>query len=518
MSAAARSAGRSIRLPDSAEHPAAAQWRPGQALAHRRRQRLGACMSVDADRGLVFVPTGSASPDFYGGKRLGSNRFANSLLALDAMTGKLSLASATGASRPVGLRPRRAARAGGSGAARDGRSRPSCRRPRPACCSCSSATLASRCFPWWSSACRRATSPANRPPPRSRSPSRPRWSRRRRSIRRSLGHHFLGSRQVPRLHRAATAMKAYSRRPTRAAPFCRRATSVASTGAAWHSIRAASASSRPSIICRWWSRSSPPRNWTSSARSGRYPRAGVRASDRARCTRCGASRCCRRGDCRARRRRGARWSASICARTESSGRCRSARPKALAPWFVPVRDFGMPNMGGPIVTAGDLVFVGAAMDSYIRAFDLETGRELWKHRLPAGGQATPMTYRAGHDHRQFVVIAAGGHGGARHAARRLPHCLCTAGRNESLAIPDDDPLALLANAALAQRSPPTACLAASTLVNRGSGMPVTADPGSGRYLAAKNLSMRTDNTNTRINAAVGHYFEPGSGVEIKWVY
>jgi quinoprotein glucose dehydrogenase len=83
----------------------------------------------------------------------------------------------------------------------------------------------------------------------------------------------------------------------------------------------------------------------------------------------------------------------------------------IGPWFAPTRNFGTPHMGGPIATAGDLVFVGAAMDSYFRAFDLETGRELWKYRLPAGGQATPMTYRAGRDHRQFVVIAAGGHGG-----------------------------------------------------------------------------------------------------------
>jgi quinoprotein glucose dehydrogenase len=83
----------------------------------------------------------------------------------------------------------------------------------------------------------------------------------------------------------------------------------------------------------------------------------------------------------------------------------------LGPWFAPTRNFGTPNMGGPIATAGDLVFVGAAMDSYFRAFDIETGRELWKYRLPAGGQATPMTYRAGRDQRQFIVIAAGGHGG-----------------------------------------------------------------------------------------------------------
>jgi quinoprotein glucose dehydrogenase len=50
------------------------------------------------------------------------------------------------------------------------------------------------------------------------------------------------------------------------------------------------------------------------------------------------------------------------------------------------------------------------MDNYLRAFDLETGKELWKGRLPAGAQATPMTYRLGEDGRQFVVIAAGGHG------------------------------------------------------------------------------------------------------------
>jgi quinoprotein glucose dehydrogenase len=83
--------------------------------------------------------------------------------------------------------------------------------------------------------------------------------------------------------------------------------------------------------------------------------------------------------------------------------------EGIGPWFAPTRTFGTPNLGGPIATAGDLVFVGAAMDGYFRAFDLETGRELWKHRLPAGGQATPMTYRAGPKHRQFVVIVAGGH-------------------------------------------------------------------------------------------------------------
>ena len=71
--------------------------------------------------------------------------------------------------------------------------------------------------------------------------------------------------------------------------------------------------------------------------------------------------------------------------------------------------WGTPNMGGPIVTAGGLVFIGAAMDDYLRAFHVETGEELWKGRLPAGGQATPMTYRLHENGKQYVVIAAGGH-------------------------------------------------------------------------------------------------------------
>ncbi len=81
----------------------------------------------------------------------------------------------------------------------------------------------------------------------------------------------------------------------------------------------------------------------------------------------------------------------------------------LAPVPLPVR-WGAPNMGGPMITGGDLVLIGAAADDYIRAFDVETGDELWKCRLPAGGQATPMTFRLPETGKQFVVIAAGGHG------------------------------------------------------------------------------------------------------------
>jgi quinoprotein glucose dehydrogenase len=68
---------------------------------------------------------------------------------------------------------------------------------------------------------------------------------------------------------------------------------------------------------------------------------------------------------------------------------------------------GTPNFGGPITTASGLVFIGAAMEDYLRAFVAATGKELWRGRLPAGGQATPMTYVW--KGRQYVVIAAGGH-------------------------------------------------------------------------------------------------------------
>jgi quinoprotein glucose dehydrogenase len=77
------------------------------------------------------------------------------------------------------------------------------------------------------------------------------------------------------------------------------------------------------------------------------------------------------------------------------------------PFYTPER-WGSPNIGGPMVTAGGLVFIAATMDKKIRAFDAKSGAKVWEGKLPAFGMATPMTYEA--DGRQYVVIAAGGHG------------------------------------------------------------------------------------------------------------
>jgi quinoprotein glucose dehydrogenase len=75
---------------------------------------------------------------------------------------------------------------------------------------------------------------------------------------------------------------------------------------------------------------------------------------------------------------------------------------------VPGKGWGTINLGGPIATASGLVFTAAGRDGYIRAYDSETGKMLWENQLPAGGQATPMTYTFGGH--QYLVICAGGHG------------------------------------------------------------------------------------------------------------
>ena len=72
-------------------------------------------------------------------------------------------------------------------------------------------------------------------------------------------------------------------------------------------------------------------------------------------------------------------------------------------------DWGSPNLGGPIVTAGGLVFIGASLDRALHAFDIDTGREIWTGPLPASGKATPMSYRLASGE-QFVAVAAGGGG------------------------------------------------------------------------------------------------------------
>ena len=80
------------------------------------------------------------------------------------------------------------------------------------------------------------------------------------------------------------------------------------------------------------------------------------------------------------------------------------------PLGIPTRirvPMGTANLGGPLVTAGGLTFIAAAQDNFLRAFETDTGRLVWQARLPAGGQAGPMTYE--HDGTQYIAITATGH-------------------------------------------------------------------------------------------------------------
>jgi quinoprotein glucose dehydrogenase len=81
----------------------------------------------------------------------------------------------------------------------------------------------------------------------------------------------------------------------------------------------------------------------------------------------------------------------------------------LSPIPLPFK-MGVPGIGGPMITKGGVAFLSGTLDYFARAYDVTSGKQLWESRLPAGGQATPMTYWSEASARQFVVVVAGGHG------------------------------------------------------------------------------------------------------------
>jgi quinoprotein glucose dehydrogenase len=394
-------------IPDSKSHPAATEWRSDQAARTGAGNAWGV-MSVDPARGTVFVPTGSASPDFYGGERLGSNRFADSLLALDAASGRLlwhqqlihhDLWDYDLAAQPVLVSLELSAQplyavleATKSGMLfafdRDTGKPvvPIVERPVPR-----SAVPGEQAFP---------TQPFPQTPPlASHEPFDPRdawgitfWDR----------------------AKCRDLLRRYRNEGTYTPPDLRGSISSPGDGGGvdWGGIAFDSRRERviaavnhlPTVV-----KLVPRQDLARALNSAEFAHAevgpqlgtpyavllqpllspfGLPCTPPPWGTLVSVDL----------RRNRIVWEAPL-GTTEDIG-----------PWFAPTRNFGVPSMGGPIVTAGDLVFIAAAMDDYLRAFDVETGREVWRFRLPAGGQATPMTYRAGRDQRQYVVIAAGGHG------------------------------------------------------------------------------------------------------------
>jgi quinoprotein glucose dehydrogenase len=92
-------------------------------------------------------------------------------------------------------------------------------------------------------------------------------------------------------------------------------------------------------------------------------------------------------------------------------------------WF----GLGAPNLGGPLATAAGLVFIGATTDKFFRAFDAGSGDELWRFRTPYTANSSPMTYRLRQNGRQYVVVAAGGHGWSEPGDALLAFALPEAG-------------------------------------------------------------------------------------------
>jgi quinoprotein glucose dehydrogenase len=394
-------------LPDAYNHPAAGDWQLEQALGSGAGNAWGV-MSVDEEHGLVLIPTGSASPDFYGGLRVGMDRFADSLLALDARSGRLvwgqqlvhhDLWDYDLAAQPVlgDFEVQGSPVAAVIQATKTGmlyvfeRTHgqplvPLSEKPVPA-----SHVPGEHAWP---------TQPFSALPPLvPQQPVQPRdawgitfWDRGRcRDLIASLRNEGIFT---PPDIKGTLESPGYIG-------------GVNWGGLAFDEQRQrviAAVNLLPMMVTLV-----TPEELEEQSHSDKYPRAefGRQA---------GAPYGVRRepllspfglpctappwGTLVSVDLRGARivWQVPL------------GSTEGHTPWFVPDREFGMPNMGGPIATAGDLVFVGAALDSYLRAFDIETGRELWKYKLPAGAQATPMTYRGGADQRQYVVISAGGHG------------------------------------------------------------------------------------------------------------
>jgi len=397
-------------LPDSPTHPAAAEWDLAQANSTGAGNSWGV-MSIDEDNGLVLVPTGSASPDFFGGNRLGSNRFANSIVALDAKTGKLAwqqqlihhdLWDFDVAAQPVlgdielqGIPVPAVIQATKTGMlyifdrAKGQPLFPIKERPVPP-----SSVAGEQAWP---------TQPfSSLPSLVSQKPLDPEqawgvtfWDR-------GKCHDMIAA------HRNEGIFTPPDTRGTILSPGYL-------GGVNWGGIVfdesrqrvIATVNHLPMVLTLV-----PQAEAEAQMKSGDFPNSEFGKQT-------GTPYAMRREPllspwglpCTA-----PPWGtlASIdLRRNRIVWQVPLGSTANIGPWFAPTRDFGTPNLGGPIGTAGDLVFVGAAMDSYFRAFDIETGRELWKYHLPAGGQATPMTYRAGRNQRQFVVIAAGGHGGLK---------------------------------------------------------------------------------------------------------
>jgi len=378
-------------IPRDSTDPMWKEWSP-RAASTTGGANAWAPMSVDEARGLVFVPTGSAAPDFYGGERPGRNDYANSVVALEAATGKVAWHFQTVhhdlwdydvAAQPSLVMLRR-----------EGRQIPAV----------VIATKTGHLFVLHRETGAPLHPVEERPVPPSTVPGERAWPTQPFPVLPPPLHPLRAAEQD------AFGVTAEEREACRSQIAALRNDGIYTPpslegtleypgfggGINWGGL--AYDPERQLIIANvmrlaTWVRLAPRSSPTSGNQRGtpytmtRGPLVSPRGVP------------CIQPP----------WG-TIAAVDPAAGRIAWERPLG----FVPADRIGSGadiegslNAGGPLVTAGGLIFIAATMDQRLRALDVETGAELWSAALPAGGHATPMTYSVGG--RQFVVIVAGGH-------------------------------------------------------------------------------------------------------------